>query len=177
MKQMKIQMQSFLWIIKGLRTPIYQRLRTIAITKTVRFSYLSFQMFKKAWPTCHLVAKVELITNQPEWTWQIADKHNFQTQRILLKQEIMHQLIIKQMLMQVYKSILVICNWIKQISSTTPWLRRWIRDKATTWTKERRTTRNIAKKLPMCQPVQIANEILKVKTFSRLIIIQFKTSR
>ena len=176
MKQMQIQMRSFLWIIKGQRKPIYQRLRTKAIITMVRFSYHSSQTFKKVLQTCHLVAKVELIANPPEWTWLIADKHNLQTRRILLKQEITYQLIIKQMLMQAYKSILVICNWIKQISSTTPWLKRWIRDKALIWTKERRTTQNIAKRFKMVRLlVQIANDRLKLKTFFRLMVTRLKT--
>lgn len=174
---MQIQMQLFLWIIKGLQTPIYQRLQTIAITKMVRFSYLSFQTFKKAWPTCHLEAKVESTTNQQEWIWPTADKHNCQIQRILLKQGITHQLIIKQTSITVYRSILVTCNWIKQISFMTPWLRRWIPDKAITWIRERRTTQSIVKTLLiMCRLVQIANEMLKGKTFCLLIITRFRTS-
>ena len=176
MKQMQIQMRSFLWIIKGQRKPIYPRLRTKAITTMVRFSYHSFQTFKKALRTCHLAAKAELTANPPEWTWLIADKHNLQTQRILLKQEITYQLIIKQTLMQAYKSILVICNWIKRISSTTPWLRRWIRDKALIWIKGRRTTRNIAKRSRMVRLlVQIANDRLKRRTFFRLMVTRLKT--
>lgn len=176
MKQMQIQMRSFLWIIKGQWKAIYQRLQTKAITTMVRFSYHSFQTFKKVLQTCHLVAKVELTANPPEWTWLTADKHNLQTQRILLKQEITHQLIIKQTLMQAYKSILVICNWIKQISSTTLWLRRWIRDKALIWIKGRRTTRNIAKRSRMVRLlVQIANDRLKRRTFFRLMVTRLKT--
>ena len=177
MKQMQIQMRSFLWIIKGQWKAIYQRLQTKAITTMVRFSYHSFQTFKKALQTCHLAAKAELTANPPEWTWPIADKHNLQTQRILLKQEITYQLIIKQTLMQAYKSILVICNWIKRISSTTPWLRRWIRDKALTWTKGRRTTQNIAKRSRIMRLlVQIANDRLKgIITSFRLMATRLKT--
>lgn len=177
MKRMRIQMRSFLWIIKGQWTPIYQRLRTIAITKMVRFSYPSFQTFKKVSPTCPQVAKVELKAKQPEWTWLTAGKRNSPTQRILLKHETTHQLIIKQTSMRAFKSILVICNWIKRISSMTPWLRRWIRDKALTWTKERRTTRSTAKKSKLMRRlVQIANELmLKEKTFCQLMDIRLKT--
>ena len=172
---MQIRMRSFLWIIKGLRTQIYQRLRTKATPKMVKFSCRSSPTFKKVLQTCHLVAKVESIINQPEWTWQIADKRNFQTQRILLKHETMHQLIIKQTSMQAYKSILAICSWTKRISSTTPWLKRWTRDKATTWIKERRTTRSTARKCKtMHQLVQLANEMSKAKTFFRLMGTRFK---
>ena len=177
MKQMQIQMRSFLWIIKGLRT-LYQRLRTRAITKMEKYSYHSFRTFKKVLLTCHLVAKVELMAREPEWTWLlIADKHNFPTIKILWKHEIMHQLIIKQTLMRVYKSILVICSWIKRISSMTPWPRRWIRDKVLIWIKERRTTRSTAKKSRLMRRlVQIANEhLLKGKTFCQLMVIRFKT--
>ena len=178
MKQMRIQMLSFLWIIKGLRTQIYQRLRMIAITKTVKFSYHSFQTFKKVLQTCHPVAKAESKARVPEWTWLIADKHNFPTQRILLRHEIMHQLIIKQTLMRAYKSIQVICSWIKRISSMTPWPKRWIQGKALIWTKERRTTRSIAKKSTLIiriVQIQIANiHMVKGKTFIRLMVIRFK---
>lgn len=177
MKRMRIQMRSSLWIIKGQRTPIYQRLRTIAITKMVRFSYPSFQTFKKVSPTCPPEAKVELRAKQPEWTWLTAGKRNSPTPRILLKHETTHQLIIKQTSMQAFKSILVICNWIKRISSMTPWLRRWIRDKALTWTKGRRTTQNIAKRSRIMRLlVQIANDRLKgIITFFRLMATRLKT--
>ena len=59
----------------------------------------------------------------------------------------------------------------------TPWLRRWIRDKALTWTKERRITRSTAKKSKLMRRlVQIANELmLKEKTFCQLMDIRLKT--